>query len=321
MINMTRKFWAAATLVVTLCIATAGYAHQHNRNSSLVIIGTAGLGSVYYPSGVELCRVLNQTIMTSGIRCLVLQSGGAIYNILAVGKGRLQMAITTDDMLEDAYLGQGVFDAPMTNLRMVMPLYENPFSIIVPKDSPINSFEDLIGKRVNIGGRGAGRHVFGKFLFRLKGLADDDFQELTAFGSAQLKPALCRGDTDAILQLVGYPSHFYETLHEHCPVKIISLDDATIETLLTSRPLLSRVVLEYPDSDGNLQTWNTVSTKAVLFTTTDNLTTRSVNDILRQLHANIAQIHDNTTIAYPVPKIGDTPHTAVPLYTLLDTQN
>ena len=316
MINMTRGFWVrlAATLTVTLCIATAGYAHQHNRNSNLLLLGTAAVGGVFYPAGASLCKVLNQTIMTSGIRCLALPSGGAIFNILAVRKGRLQMGITTDDMLEDAYLGKGVFGEPMRNLRILMPLYENPFSIIVPKDSAINKLDDLVGKKVNIGERGLGRHVFSKFLFRTKGLADSDFDELTEFGASQLKPALCRGDTDAILQLIGYPSPFYENLHSHCPVKIIPLDDFTIATLLRQRPLLTRATLEYRDSDGNLQTWDTVSTKAVLFSTTDTMTAAEVGDLLEKVDDNLAYLHDNSSVTYAVPKAGTVPHTAVPFF-------
>ena len=286
-----------------------------NPNSTLLLLGTSSPGGVYFPTGLQLCRVINQVIVASGIRCLALNTGGSVYNIYAVHNYQLQMAITRNDLLEDAYLGKGDFaDSPLRELRMVMPLYDNPLSIIVRADSSARKLEDLRGKKVNVGALGSGRHAFSKFLFKLKGMDKGYFAGLTGYGSSKMMPALCAGKTDAVVQLIGYPSAFYDNLHAGCAVRVLSFDERTMAAMQKQKPLLTRIKVDYRDAAGNTKSFITVSTKAVLFSAANRISGVEMNAVLQQIRDNINYLRNNSSITHSPQNAGETANALVPYF-------
>lgn len=265
-----------------------------SNQSSLAILGTSSEGGVYYPTGVSICKVINDQLLRGGIRCVAKITGGSVYNIHAVENGNLDIAITRNDLLADAFSQRNQFENEgMSNIRLLMPLYENPFTILVRLHSDIHSVEELANKRINIGSKGSGRRSFSEALFRLKKMKESDFSEITKYSNSKVQSELCKGHTDAAFQLIGYPSDFYSSLQQHCPLRVLSLRQQTIDQMLQHQPLLEKISIDYVDNKGKTVTINTVSTKAVLFSSV-NVSEHVISEIYSQILNNIGKLSKYT---------------------------
>ncbi|MGI9311504.1 MAG: TAXI family TRAP transporter solute-binding subunit [bacterium] len=321
---MPHSFFSSAVLAAAILASTPLFAQTPdlgqdiNPKSKLMLIGTAGPKGVYFPAGNAVCDVINEDILVSGIRCLALNTGGAVYNIHAVHNDHVQIGVTRDDLLADAYIGREDFQGtePMSELRIIMPLYDDPVSIIVREESPINTVEDLKGKHVNIGALGTGRRAFSQFLFKLKRWSEADLASIGEYSIATMLQALCENKFDAMIQLVGYPSHFYDNLQRNCPVRALSLDAPTVQAILKEKPSFKRIVVKYPGNDGQMRSFNTVAATIVLFADTNSMTAEEVRKILQQLRSNTEYLHNNSSITHSVPAPGASSNRAVPYFQL-----
>jgi len=80
-----------------------------------------------------------------------------VYNVNAVAAGELDFGVVQSDVQYDALKGINKFaeSGPNKDLRAVFTLHPEPFTIVARADAGIKNFEDLKGKRVNIGDPGS----------------------------------------------------------------------------------------------------------------------------------------------------------------------
>lgn len=142
---------AAATVVMT------GGAVQSQE--TFISIGTGGVTGVYYPAGGAICRLVNRDRADHGIRCGVESTGGSIFNINAIREGALEFGVAQSDWQYHAFNGTSQFEetGAFEDLRAVFSLHPEPFTVVARADAGITEFEDLQGKRVNIGNPGSGQ--------------------------------------------------------------------------------------------------------------------------------------------------------------------
>ena len=130
-----------------------------SAEETFVTIGTGGVTGVYYPTGGAICRLVNKSREEHGIRCSVESTGGSIYNINTIRAGELDLGIAQSDWQYHAYKGTSKFkeSGPFKELRAVFSVHPEPFTVVARKDANIKTFDDLKGKRVNIGNPGSGQ--------------------------------------------------------------------------------------------------------------------------------------------------------------------
>ena len=68
-----------------------------------ISIGTGGVTGVYYPTGGAICRLVNKTRKTHGIRCSAESTGGSVYNINTIRAGELEFGVAQSDWQYHAY--------------------------------------------------------------------------------------------------------------------------------------------------------------------------------------------------------------------------
>ena len=73
----------------------------------------------------------------------------------------ITIAVVQSDVQFNAVNGIAQFaDAgPFEELRFVFSVHSEPFTVVVRADSGIETFEDLVGKRVNVGNPGSGQRA------------------------------------------------------------------------------------------------------------------------------------------------------------------
>ena len=114
---------------------------------------------VYYPAGGAICRLVNRDRAEHGIRCGVESTGGSIFNINAIRSGELEFGVAQSDWQFHAANGSSSFEenGAFEDLRAVFSLHPEPFTVVARADAGITNFDDLAGKRVNIGNPGSGQ--------------------------------------------------------------------------------------------------------------------------------------------------------------------
>jgi TRAP transporter TAXI family solute receptor len=203
-----------------------------------VTIGTGGVTGVYYPAGGAICSLVNQGRGEHGIRCSAESTGGSVFNLNTIREGELDMGVVQSDVQYNALNGEADFaDAgPFEELRAVFSLHPEPFTVVARADAGIENFEDLQGKRVNIGNPGSGQRNTMELLMEKYGWTMDDFELASELPSREQAQALCDDNFDAFVFTVGHPSGSISEPVATCDAVLVNVTGDIIDTLVEETP-------------------------------------------------------------------------------------
>ncbi len=204
------------------------------KAETFVTIGTGGVTGVYYPTGGSICRLVNKSRKTHGVRCSVESTGGSIYNLNAIASGDLDMGVAQSDWQYHAYHGTSKFAKSGSNkdLRAVFSVHPEPFTVVARTDSGIKNFQDLKGKRVNVGNPGGGHTATMGIVMNALGWTKDDFKLASELKSAEQSRALCDNKIDAIVFTVGHPSGSIKEATTSCDSVLVNVTGPEIDNLI-----------------------------------------------------------------------------------------
>ena len=118
-----------------------------------VSIATGSMSGNYVVAGRALARIVNENRAANGFQIDAVTSSGSISNINAIVAGEAQFGIAQADYQQQAVEGSGEWkgEGPQGELRTVFNLYTETITLLVGKDTDIQSIGDLRGKDVDIG--------------------------------------------------------------------------------------------------------------------------------------------------------------------------
>ena len=251
----------AASLVAAVGLGMATTASAN----SFITIGTGGVTGVYYPTGGAICRLVNKGRKEHGIRCSVESTGGSVYNLNTIRAGELDMGVAQSDWQYHAYNGTDKFadQGPNKDLRAVFSVHAEPFTVVARKDSGINNFDDLKGKRVNIGNPGSGQRGTMEVVMAAKGWTAKDFALVSELKAAEQSQALCDNKIDAMVYVVGHPNGSIKEASTSCDTVLISVDGPEIKKLVADNPYYRVATIPggmYSGTDADIQTFGVGAT-------------------------------------------------------------
>lgn len=238
-VEMPNKFIAglfACGLIFTSHISFA------KAEQTFISIGTGGPTGVYFVAGNKICDLMNKAANKNGeaVRCNAPSSGGSIYNINAIRSKELDFGVAQSDWQYHAFKGTSKFKGnQLESIRAVFSLHAEPFQILVSKNSGIKSWEDLKGKRVNIGNAGSGQRGTFETLLKAYGVDKKYFSLATELNSTEQAGALCNGNIDAFGYSVGFPNAGVAQATDGCEARIISLTGDPVKKLVDERPFFN----------------------------------------------------------------------------------
>ena len=173
-----------------------------------ITIGTGGVTGVYYAAGGAICRLMNKDRARHGIRCSVESTGGSVFNINTIKAGELDFGVTQSDWQYHAANGSSVFakDGKHADLRAVFSVHPEPFTVLARKEANATKFEDLKGKRFNVGNPGSGTRASMEELLGAMGWKLSDFSLASELKADEHGAALCDNKIDGFFYGVGHPS-------------------------------------------------------------------------------------------------------------------
>jgi len=226
-----------------LALATAGAAGAAEQK--FVSIGTGGVTGVYYPTGGAICRLVNKTRKTHGIRCSAESTGGSIYNINTIRNGELEFGVAQSDWQYHAYHGTSKFKdkGAFKKLRSVFSVHAEPVTVIARDDSGIKNISDFKGKRVNIGNPGSGTLGTWEVLEKALGWKRSDLKLAAQMKSSETAQAVCDGKIDAYFWLVGHPSALTQESIASCATHLSNVTGPAIDKLIADNPYYRPAVI------------------------------------------------------------------------------
>ncbi len=281
----------ALALAATVALSPFDGSAQERR---FIAIGTGGPTGVYFATGNAICRLIHKeaaegrkTGRKHGIRCSAPSTGGSTYNIGQIAVGELDFGVAQSDWQYHAFKG----DAPdkvkaVPQLRSVFSVHPEPFHLIVAKDSNIENFEDLKGKRVNIGNLGSGQRATMEVLMSAHGMTTDDFAVATELTSTEQSNALCDGKIDAYGYTVGVPNAGVAVATDGCEARIVSLDGEVEKKLVADTPYYAFARIPagtYKTTDDDVTTFGVMTT----FVTSEDMDEQVVYEVTRAVMENI----------------------------------
>jgi uncharacterized protein len=227
---MRRLFLGITSLAAFVAIA----APEAPAQQQFVTIGTGGVTGVYYPAGGSICRLVNQGRSEHGIRCSAESTGGSVFNVNTISEGELDMGVVQSDVQYNAYSGVVQFadTGAVEKLRAVFSLHPEPFTVVVRPGSGITGFEDLKGKRVNVGNPGSGQRATVEILMDRYGWTMGDFALASELPSREQAAALCDNRVDAILFTVGHPTGSIAEPVATCDAELINVTGDIVDQLV-----------------------------------------------------------------------------------------
>ncbi|MFA5489314.1 MAG: TAXI family TRAP transporter solute-binding subunit [Candidimonas sp.] len=281
----------AAGIALALSLATPAVAQK-----KVLAIGTGGMTGVYYAAGGSICRLLNKNRHRHGMRCMAQSTGGSVANAKDIADGKLEFGIVQSDVSYNAYMGLGQFagSKPYSNLRSLFSLHAEPVTIVVGKKSGIQSFDDLKGKRFNVGGPGSGSRVLIEQYLNARGDDLNYFGQIKELGPDKHGAALCADTIDGFVYGVGHPSANIQEPTTNCGARLLALQGSALDALLKEHAYYAKVVIPggmYPDNPTDTATYGVMATliaSAEVPEHTVYLVVKSVFDNLpelRTLHA------------------------------------
>jgi len=234
---------AAIGAVFATGLLTAGAASAADQQ--FITIGTGGVTGVYYPTGGAICRLVNKNRAEHGIRCSVESTGGSVYNLNTIRAGELDFGVAQSDWQYHAYHGTSKFaDAgPFEDLRAVFSVHPEPFTVVARADADVRDFDDLKGKRMNIGNPGSGQRGTIEVLMNKMGWTTDDFSLATELKASEQSQALCDNNIDAFVYTVGHPNGSIKEATTACDAVLVNVNNDAVHELVEENPYYSMATI------------------------------------------------------------------------------
>lgn len=243
-----------------LFAASPAFAQQ-----KFITIGTGGVTGVYYAVGGAVCRLMNKDRAKTGIRCSVESTGGSAFNINTIRGGELDFGLAQSDVQYTAVKGEGSFKqtGAFGDLRAVYSVHPEPFTVLARKEANVTKFEDLKGKRFNVGNPGSGTRLSIDELLGALNWKLSDFSLASELKADEHGPALCDNKIDGFYYGVGHPSANIQDPTTTCGAKLVPITGPAIDKLVADHPYYAKVSIPggmYSNNPNPTQTYGVLAT-------------------------------------------------------------
>ena len=262
---MNFRIPACAAAFATAFVAASALPQSASaQQQRFITIGTGGVTGVYYPAGGAICRLVNRDRAKHGLRCSVESTGGSVANVNLLKSGEIEFGVAQSDVQFNAIKGLGQFkDGAFPDLRSVFALHPEPFTVVTRKESNITKFEDLKGKRFNVGNPGSGTRASMEELLGAMGWKMGDFSLASELRPDEHGPAVCDGKIDGFFYAVGHPSANIQDPTTICGARLVSLTGPAVDKLVKEKPYYTIATIPggmYPNNPNAINTYGVQAT-------------------------------------------------------------
>ena len=229
---------------LSLVSALAFSALSAQAEEKFVTIGTGGQTGVYYVVGQSICQLVNRDTAKTNVKCNAPSTGGSVANLNAIAAKEMDMGISQSDWQFHAYNGSSSFEGKKNEkLRAVFSIHPEPFTLMARDDSGIQSFDDLKGKRVNVGDPGSGTRATMNVILKAKGWTEKEFKVASELKPSEMASVMCDNNLDAITYNVGHPNGALKEAAASCNVHLVPITGEAIDKLVAENAYYAKATI------------------------------------------------------------------------------
>ncbi|WP_303819948.1 TAXI family TRAP transporter solute-binding subunit [Actinobacillus minor] len=248
------------SLVASLAMGAMS-AHAEDK---FVTIGTGGQTGVYYVVGQSICQLVNRDTAKTNVKCNAPSTGASVANLNAIADKQMEMGIAQSDWQYHAYNGSSSFEGKKNNkLRAVFSIHPEPFTVMARTDAKIANFDDLKGKRVNVGDPGSGTRATMNVILAAKGWTDKEFKVASELKPAEMASVMCDNNLDAITYNVGHPNGALKEAAASCDAHLVPVTGEAIDKLVADHSYYAKATIPgglYKGTDNPVETFGVYAT-------------------------------------------------------------
>ncbi|EQA07557.1 TRAP transporter solute receptor, TAXI family protein [Glaesserella parasuis 84-15995] len=236
-------------------------AHAEDK---FVTIGTGGQTGVYYVVGQSICQLVNRDTAKTNVKCNAPSTGASVANLNAIADKQMEMGIAQSDWQYHAYNGSSSFKGKKNDkLRAVFSIHPEPFTVMARTDAKIANFDDLKGKRVNVGDPGSGTRATMNVILAAKGWTDKEFKVASELKPAEMASVMCDNNLDAITYNVGHPNGALKEAAASCDAHLVPVTGEAIDKLVADHSYYAKATIPgglYKGTDNPVETFGVYAT-------------------------------------------------------------
>jgi TRAP transporter TAXI family solute receptor len=261
-----KLFTKAALLTTGLLVGQTAAAQE-----KFITIGTGGQTGVYFVVGQSICRLVNRGTAEHGLKCTAPSTGGSVANINAIKAGDQTMGVAQSDQQYYGYHGEQSFaeGGPIESLRAVFSVHPEPFTVVARADAGITNFEDLKGKRVNIGNPGSGQRATMDVVMEAAGMTTGDFSLASELKATEQAQALCDNKIDAFVYQVGHPNGSIQEAFSSCEANFVNVTGDYIDQLIADNAFYATATIPASLYEGVESDTETFGVRATFVSSSD----------------------------------------------------
>lgn len=247
-------------------------------------LGTAAPGGVWYVLGAGFADLWSREV--AGVEAVAESTAGANENPRLVARNQLDIGLTNPGVIKSE-VEKGTFGKEQ--IFILAAGHGGLSHLVVRKDSNIQKFTDLKGKRVGMGEPGSGVQVQSKLGLQLHGMTEADVQSMP-LGYEEMVDALKNKRTDAVFLNGGPPVAAVIEAATSVGVRIVPYDEAALAKL-DSDPNATYGSFTIPKGTypGQDQDVRTTGSPAIMFARA-GIDEEVVYNLLKSLYGNTASL-------------------------------
>ena len=249
-------------VLIVGCLLLLGVQWVLAEQKIRISIATGGTGGVYYIYGGGLADIINKNI--PNVTATAEVTGASVENLRLVAKKEATFGFTMNDVLYQAYKGEGKFEGQRLDmLRSVFQIYPHVYHVITLKKYPIYKISDLKGKRVSVGAPGSGTEYKTSLVLPLLGVKYEDMK-VHRLSFAETAEALKNGTIEVGIWSVAPPASSVMDLVTTHEVRFIPFSEDEIKKVTSTYPFYGRIVLKANTYKGQIEdvpsisVWNSI---------------------------------------------------------------
>lgn len=231
-----------------------------------LIFATGEMSGTYTRVGSVLASLWSSALKS--VKVTTQSTGGSTANLMMLGRGEVDLALSASNSAYRAYMGIGPFEQPIDRLRAIAALYPEVFHFVVRKDSPFAYISEIKGLRVAVGSRMGGTHLTTREVFQAHGISPEDVRmEYLSFSEAIF--ALQAGMADVAVIGAGMPTRAVQEAAAMMEIRLLEVEEDKIQGFINNQPYLDYYKIPAGMYRGIDHDVLTVASPALLVTTSE----------------------------------------------------
>jgi len=295
----TANLWGSIALVLVLAMMfavlagcssskpeAAATSKPVNTDPKFIRIGTASLGGNFFPMGTAIGIVIDKANL--GVKGNAQATGGSSFNMTAIQKGEMELAIVQGTSVAAGMQGVGQFKSGKTDKVKTVANYNmTPQHIIVRSKLNASSVSNLKGLRLEMLAAGDGVEESTRKILDALGIDWKEIKPQYSGNRVQASSRLQTGEVDGIIDATGIGAAWLVDVIGEGDFKLISLSDAEITKIRAKYPEFTKVTIPAGTYKGQKEAVQTVGNWSIIVCA-DKLSTELVYGITKALYDNKA---------------------------------